>query len=309
MPLESLSDVRLIGAPFTPFDESGAVNLKAVTQQAAHMRKSGLAGAFIAGTTGESPSLSVAERMSLAHAWREVAGDLQLIVHVGGTNIRESMELAAHAASIGADAIAAVPPFYFRPAGTDALVEAMSFVAGAAPELPYYYYHIPALTKVELPMVPVMKAAIEQIPNFAGIKFTDSNLMEYSDLVELGGDKYEVMFGRDPLLMFAMAAGARAAVGSTYMFAADLYRGVIEAVREGRFSDARERSSSARELVALANRYGGLPAQKAIYNMVAVDAGAARPPFQRLAPSATEELRAFARKHGFFDDARAYSDS
>jgi N-acetylneuraminate lyase len=257
------------------------------------MRDKGLVGAFVAGTTGESASLSVTERKQLLEAWREHAGSLRLIAHVGSANLAEAKDLATHAQSIGADAIGAVPPYYFRPGSTEALVDSMAAIAAAAPELPYFYYHIPVLTKVELPMAPVMEAAIKRIPNFAGIKFTHSDLLEYSHLQDIAGDKYEIMFGRDPLLLFAMGAGAKAAVGSTYMFAADLYHEIIRAFDEGRMDDARRGTSVSREMVALCNKYGGLVAQKAIYGLTAVESGAARAPFQPLSQAALDEITAF----------------
>ena len=287
------ASMKLIGAPFTPFDQQGGLDLSAVERQAAHMRDTGLVGAFVAGTTGESASLSVTERKQLMETWRQHAGSLRLIAHVGSANLAEATELAAHAQSIGVDAIGAVPPYYFRPGSTAALVDAMAIVAEAAPNLPYFYYHIPVLTKVELPMAPVMEQAIKRIPNFAGIKFTHSDMLEYAHLVELAGDKYEVMFGRDPLLLFAMGAGGQAAVGSTYMFAASLYHEIIKAVDEGRMDDARRGTAISREIVALCNRHGGLVAQKAIYGLASVPSGAARAPFQPLPAAAMDEIRAF----------------
>lgn len=287
------ASMKLIGAPFTPFDREGRLDLSLVERQATHMRKTGLVGAFVAGTTGESSSLSVSERKRLMETWREHAGDLRLIAHVGSANLAESVELAAHAQSIGVDAIGAVPPYYFRPGSTSALVDSMAVVAEAAPSLPYFYYHIPVLTKVELPMAPMMEEAIRRIPNFAGIKFTHSDLLEYSHLVEMAGDRYEVMFGRDPLLLFAMGAGGKAAVGSTYMFAAELYHAIISAFDEGRLDDARRGTAISREIVSLCNRHGGLVAQKAIYNLVSAASGTARPPFAPLSSAAMDEIRTF----------------
>lgn len=289
------ASMKLIGAPFTPFDQHGALDLAVVERQAAHMRENGLVGAFVAGTTGESASLSVSERKQLMETWRKHAGSLRLIAHVGSANLAEAIDLAAHAQSIGVDAIGAVPPYYFRPSTTESLVESMAAVAAAAPKLPYFYYHIPVLTKVELPMAPVMEAAMKRIPNFAGIKFTHSDVLEYAHLVELAGDKYEVMFGRDALLMYAMAAGGKAAVGSTYMFAANLYHDIIRAFEDGRLDDARRGTAVSREISALCNRYGGLVVQKAIYAMVGVASGAARAPFQPLSPAVLAEVSAFVK--------------
>ncbi len=287
------TSMKLIGAPFTPFNGEGRLDLSLVERQAAHMRETGLVGAFVAGTTGESASLSISERKQLMETWREHAGSLRLIAHVGSANLAEAIELAAHAQAIGVDAIGAVPPYYFRPASTSALVDSMAVVAGAAPSLPYFYYHIPVLTKVDFPMAPTMEEAIKRIPNFAGIKFTHSDLLEYSHLVEMAGDEYEVMFGRDPLLLFAMGAGGKVAVGSTYMFAAELYHAIIGAFDDGRLDDARRGTAISREIVALCNRYGGLVAQKALYNLVSAASGSARPPFTPLSSAAMDEIRTF----------------
>ena len=88
------ASMKLIGAPFTPFDQQGGLDLSAVERQAAHMRDTGLVGAFVAGTTGESASLSVTERKQLMETWRQHAGSLRLIAHVGSANLAEATELA-----------------------------------------------------------------------------------------------------------------------------------------------------------------------------------------------------------------------
>jgi N-acetylneuraminate lyase len=298
MPDPSSQRLRLIAAPFTAFAPDGSIDLGQVKHQARHLREAGVVGAFVAGTTGESASLTTRERIALTEEWRTHAGALELIVHIGSARVDEARELAAHAQSIGADAIGAVPPYYFRAGSVDALVTVMAGIASAAPSLPFFYYHIPALTKVELPMMPFLAAARERIPNFAGIKFTHSDIGEYADLVDAAGDDLQIMFGRDPLLLPALSVGAVTAVGSTYNFAAPLYLEMAAALFGGDLVTALASQRVAQQLVDIANRHGGLAAQKAIYGMIGVECGPARAPFEPLDDSALAALRAFVEARG-----------
>lgn len=110
--------------------------------------KSGCSGAWVIGTTGEFSTLTVDERKKLAEAWvnaiKEIAPNFGLIVHIGAASIEDSKELARHAESIGAPAIAAIPPVFFKPENIPDLVSTMQQIAGAAPKTPFYYYRIPA---------------------------------------------------------------------------------------------------------------------------------------------------------------------
>jgi N-acetylneuraminate lyase len=137
----------LIAAPFTPFRADGAINLDAVEPYAQWLQRNRVVGAFICGTTGEGPSLTLDERRQLAERWVATApSGLRVIVHVGHTSLSDCRTLAAHAESIGADSIACLAPFFFKPAGVEGLVTWCEQVAGAAPKLPFYYYHLPSRT-------------------------------------------------------------------------------------------------------------------------------------------------------------------
>ena len=129
----------LIAAPHTPMDEDRALRLAVIERQAAALVRGGVNGAFICGTTGEGLSLTTAERMAVAERWVQVAGDrLKVIVHVGHTSSAESAGLARHATKIGASAIATLPPFYFKPASVEQLVESCRPIADAGGDLPFY---------------------------------------------------------------------------------------------------------------------------------------------------------------------------
>lgn len=291
----AVPSLTLIAAPFTAYAADGSLNLDAVQAQAGKLRERGVDGAFVAGSTGEFASLTTAERIALAEEWRKHAGSLRLIVHVGSASLAEARELAAHAESIGADGIAAVPPFYFRPANLDRLTEAMAEIAAAATSLPFFYYHIPDMTRVALPMNAFLTRAKSAIPNLRGIKFTDSNLLELADCID-GHPDLEIMYGKDTQLLAAMLMGCNAAVGSTYNLIADVYRSGATALASGDLAAVREASQVARDFVDTANRFGGPAAQKAIYSMTDVDCGPARAPFPPMSAEAMGEFGALIKR-------------
>src|SRR5690606_29675986 len=107
----------LIAAAFCGLREDGSINLDIIPTLAENLIRDGVRGVFVCGTNGEGPSLTVEERMKIAETYVKVVNKRALvIVHVGHSSIEESAKLAAHAASIGADAISSVAAFYFKPA-------------------------------------------------------------------------------------------------------------------------------------------------------------------------------------------------
>ncbi|NLN27692.1 MAG: dihydrodipicolinate synthetase [Firmicutes bacterium] len=279
----------------------GSVNLDMVPRQAEDLVQSGVSGVFICGTTGEGPSLTTEERMQLAVEWRRAAGsELKVIVHVGHTSLLEAQRLAEHAQRIGADAVATMAPFFFKPAGVGDLVEFCAEVACAAPELPFYFYHIPSMTGVDVPMHDFLAEAAGRIPNLAGIKYTHEDLMDYSRCVGFDGGRFNLLFGRDEMLLAALTVGAEGAVGSTYNFAAPYYHEVIRAYRAGDLQAARSAQARANEVIAAFKQYGGLAAQKAIMRMIGVDCGPVRLPLRPLGCAEYEELKARLAELGFF---------
>ena len=124
----------LVAAPHTPFHTDGTLNPKCISSQCALLLESGVRGAFICGTTGESLSLTVAERMAVAETWREVAGaKMPLVVHVGCNSVADARTLAAHAAKCKVDAIAVMAPNFFKPSVED-LIAFCGHIADAAPQ-------------------------------------------------------------------------------------------------------------------------------------------------------------------------------
>ena len=292
----------LIAAPFTPFRSDGELALDVIPRQAALLAHNGVSGAFVCGTTGEGHSLTVDERQRVVEAWRKATpASVKLVVHVGHLSLGESCKLAQHAAANGADAIATIAPSFFKPAGTAELVAWCQKVASAAPYLPFYYYHMPAMTGVNIPVAEFLAAAHGKIPNLAGIKFTHENLMDYGRSGAVADGRYSMLFGRDEILLAGLSLGAAGAVGSTYNFAAPLFHKIVKAFDAGDIAGARKEQARAQEFIDVLHNHGGLSAGKAIMNLIGVDCGPVRLPLRSLTPDQASHLKTELQAIGFFE--------
>lgn len=282
----------LIAAPFTPFDERGRLQLAGVEPIAAHLAANRVTGAFVAGTTGEGLSMSVDERRALAAAWSEAARKhgVKLIVHVGAAAQCDAVALAAHAREIGADAVAAMGPPYFRPATVDDLVTFCEPIAAACSSTRFYYYHIPDWTGVRLPMDRFLRRGRERIANLRGLKFTHNDLVQLQLCLRADGGAFDVLFGSDEIMLAALALGARGFVGSTYNFAAPLYHRIRAAFEKGDWATAQALQERSVRLVNELCARGFLPAAKRLMGAVGVDCGPVRAPLADLAPEQRASL-------------------
>ena len=192
--MKHLSITGLVAATHTPFHADGSMNLAVVETQATHLHANGVKFAFICGSTGESHSLTVEERRALAVRWMEVTrgAALKVIVHVGTNCLTDARALAAQAQQLGAAAVSALAPSYFKPRSVASLVDCCAEIAGGCPDLPFFYYDIPALTGFTLPMPDFLAQARDRIPNLAGIKFTNPDLMMFQQTLRFDGGAYSV---------------------------------------------------------------------------------------------------------------------
>lgn len=292
----------LIAATFATFHVDGSLNLDGIPPLVDKLVDDGLKGVFICGTNGEGPNLTVEERMAVAETYVASAkGRLLVLVHVGHTSIAECRKLAAHAEKIGADAISAVAAFYFKPANVVNLVDSMAQIAAAAPDTPFYYYHIPALTGVGMDMVEFLRLGEEKIPNLAGIKYTAATIHEYQACLNFKAGKFDVLFGYDELLLPALAVGANGAVGSTYNFAAPLYLRVMELFKAGHLHEAQQLQLLLVNMIREMVKFSPIPAQKAIMEMTGMDLGPSRLPLVSLSEQDKKLLQTRLEAIGFFD--------
>ena len=235
--------------------------------------------------------MTIDERMLLAEQWVAHAGDrLAVIVHAGHNSVYEARRLAEHAQSIRAHGIAALAPSFFKPTSINSLVAYCAAVAETAPALPFFYYHIPSMTGVNLPMPEFLSTGSKRIPTLSGIKFSASDLMQFHRCAAMESGRYTMLFGSDEMLLGALAIGAEGAVGSTYNYAAPNYLRMMEAFKQGDIETAQRFSDHAVALVEVLLKHGVIRAGKTIMALRGIDCGEVRLPLTPLSAEQKQSL-------------------
>ena len=292
----------LVAATFTPLREDRSLHLEAIPPMVDRLADHGIAALYVLGSTGEGASLTFDERCAVADSFVNAAsGRLPVIVQVGSESLMQARHLAAHASRVGADAISAVSPVYFKPDSVETLVASMAEIAGGAPELPFYYYHIPAVTGVGVSAVEFLKLAEQRIENLRGVKFTSQNVFEFQTCVEYAQERLQIFWGLDEMLQYGLAAGAVAAVGSTYNFATAVYQRLLTAFAAGDMETVRQEQLRSQAIVRAFLPYGPRGAQKAIMKMIGLDCGPSRLPVPTLTQTQYAALERELRDIGFFE--------
>lgn len=292
----------LIAAVFTPLKPDGSLAPDQVGPIVEGLLREKVGGLFVCGSTGEGPSLSTEEREATAAAYiQAAAGRIPVVVQVGHSSIAESKRLARHAREIGADAVSTVAPSYFKPTSVENLIDCLAEIAQAAGDLPFYYYHIPGLTGVDLDPLELLRRADDRLPSLRGIKYTTPEVDTFAELVEFDSGRFDILFGRDQMLLSGLTAGATGAIGSTYNFAAGLYHPLMAAFERGDLPEARRWQSRAVAMIHLLLDYGGAAAFKAVTSMLVAECGPVRLPLESLSLETVARMKDDLEKLGFFD--------
>lgn len=270
----------LIAATFTPMHRDGSLALDRLPDALDRAIERGVEGFYVCGSTGEGPSLSVEERMQVAAASVEATrGRVPVIVQVGTNALPEARALAEHARAIGADAISATPPTYFKPDSSDTLIDSLAHVVEPAGGLPFFYYHIPAISGVQIDAPTFLPAAAAKIAGVAGIKFSSPALHE---VAAIDRDRFTVLFGVDEMLLAGLSIGAHGAVGSTYNHTAPLAQEIVAAHARGAMDLARRLQTRYTEIVREIVQPRSLPSLKAAMAVCGLDLGPVRLPLHAL---------------------------
>lgn len=292
----------LIAAPFTPMHQDGSLNLAVIPSYYEMLKANKVNGAFICGSTGEGVSLSLNEKKAVAEAWAAVAKDdhdFIVMPLLGGTCIADCKELALHAKEIGLNAISFTAPFYFKPASVEILANCCKEIAAVVPDMPFYYYHIPVLTGVGFSMLDLLKAVDGLIPNFAGIKYTHEDFMDFLSCMNFKDGKYDMLWGRDENMLPALALGTKASVGSTFNYAAPLYYDLIDAFNNGDLKTANALQQKSIDMITLLGKYGGIAIGKAYMKLLGIDCGEFRLPVKNMSAEQFEEFKKDTEQIGF----------
>jgi len=214
----------LLAASVTPLRDGGAaLDEAAIGPMVEFLAAGGVDGLFALGTTGEGVLLSLDERMRAAAAFRE-ACDGTLIVHCGAQSTADTVALAAHAASIGVDGVAVIPPPYY-PFGPDAVLAHLAAAAGACDPVPFYPYAFAARSGYRLEPSVVQRLR-DRVSNLAGLKVSEAPFDRVAPYFDLG---LPVYIGSEPLIPQGLAAGAAGSVSGLAAAFPEIVAAVVRA--------------------------------------------------------------------------------
>ena len=282
----------------TPFtDDGSALAPERVAPLIGHLLEQGSKGFFVCGGTGEGIAMSVSERKAMAEATiAAVSGQVPLILQVGATATDNAVELAKHAAQAGADAVASIAPVD-RPNDLEAAVARYTAI-GAASDLPFYIYWLAASAEQGITAERFLEA-MEAVPNFSGLKFTDSNFYLFQRLVNLAGDRLNIISGPDEICLGGMVAGSDAAIGSTYNIMPKIYVEMRQCFEDGGIRHAMALQDRANQVIATLFRFGILGGIKALLSMRGLPVGPPRTPHTPLDETAQAGLQEALNKLSF----------
>lgn len=276
------------------YDSHGEISPQAVRDLTEYLLDKGVTGLYVGGSSGECIYQSVAERkLVLENVMAVAKGRAVIIAHVACNNTADSMELAAHAESLGVDAIAAIPPIYFH-LPDYAIAQYWNDISSAAPHTDFIIYNIPQLAGVALNGA-LLRKMLEN-PRVIGVK---NSSMPVQD-IEMWRDEGAAVFnGPDEQLVSGLAAGAIGGIGGTYGVMPELYLAIFRLVNQGQLALAREiQDECCHVIYAMCSCRGNMYAViKAILRELgAPDIGGVRKPMADITPEDMETVRRCAEK-------------
>ncbi len=228
----------IIPALYACYDDNGAISPERVEVFTEHLIQKGVKGLYVGGSSGECIYQSVAERkLLLEHVMKVAKGRITIIAHVACNNTADSMELAAHAESVGVDAIASIPPIYFR-LPEHAIAQYWNDISSAAPNTEFIIYNIPQLAGVSLTL-PLLREMLKN-PNVVGVKNSSMPVQDIQMFKMEGGKDFIVFNGPDEQLVSGLVIGAEGGIGGTYGVMPELYLKIVELVKENKIQEAQE---------------------------------------------------------------------
>lgn len=273
----------IIPAFYACYDEDGKVSRERTIALAEHLLKKGVKGVYVGGSSGECIYQSKEERKEILEAVMEVAkGKMTVIAHVACNNTADSCELAAHAESLGVDAVASIPPIYFH-LPEHAIAQYWNDISAAAPNTDFVIYNIPQLAGVALTM-PLFHEMLKN-PRVAAVKNSSMPVQDIQMFKMDGGEGFVVFNGPDEQLVSGLAMGADGGIGGTYGVMPELYIKMFDLCRAGDFAAAREIQFAADAIIyAMCSCKGNLYAvmKEIIKIREGLDIGSVRKPMPAL---------------------------
>jgi N-acetylneuraminate lyase len=276
----------VIPAFYACYDEEGNISPERVQDLTRYYVEKGVKGVYVNGSSGECIYQSVEDKkIVLENVMKEAKGKLTVIAHVACNNTKDSQELAAHADSLGVDAIAAIPPIYFH-LPEHAIAQYWNDISEAAPNTDFVIYNIPQLAGVALTQS--LFAEMRKNPRVIGVKNSSMPVQDIQMFKAAAGEDYIIFNGPDEQFMSGRVIGAEGAIGGTYGAMPELFLKLDELVKAGKMEEARELQYAVNEVIykmcsAHGNMYGVIKAMLKINE--GLDIGGVRKPLASLIDS------------------------
>ena len=234
------------------YDKNGEISPEGVEALTKLLIKKGVRGVYVGGSSGECIYQSVADRKTvLEHVMKAAEGKLIVIAHVACNNTKDSQELAAHAESLGVDAIASIPPIYFK-LPERAVAKYWNDISAAAPNTDFIIYNIPQLAGIAL--TPSLLSEMLKNPKVIGVKNSSMAALDIWQFLKLGsesGRDFVVFNGPDEQYVSGRAIGANAGIGGTYGVMPELFLKLDELVNAGEKETAAALQSDINDIIML----------------------------------------------------------
>ena len=282
----------IIPAFYACYDSKGEVDGERVELLTRYMVKKGVKGVYVGGSSGECIYQTVEDRKrTLEHVMHAAESKLTVIAHVACNNTAQSRELAAHAQSLGVDAIAAIPPIYFH-LPEYAISEYWNDISDAAPDTDFIIYNIPQLAGVALTM-PLFRE-MKKNERVIAVKNSSMPTQDIQMFKAEGGEGFAVLNGPDEQLVAGLAIGADGGIGGTYGVMPELYLKIKELMDEGKTAEAQKVQYAANEVI-----YGMCACHGNMYAVIkeilkireGLDIGSVRKPLTALVPEDMEQVK------------------
>ncbi len=276
----------VIPAFYACYDKNGNISPEGVQSLTKYFIKKGVKGVYVNGSSGECIYQSVEDRkIVLENVMKANDGSLTVIAHVACNNTKDSMELARHAESLGVDAIAAIPPIYFR-LPEYSIAEYWNDISSAAPNTDFVIYNIPQLAGVALTLN--LYKEMRKNPRVIGVKNSSMPIQDIQQFKQESGDDYIIFNGPDEQFIGGRVIGAEGGIGGTYGVMPELFLKMDELIKNGEMEKAKEIQYDANAIIyKMCSCHGNLYAViKAILKInEGLDLGGVRKPLANLADS------------------------
>ena len=285
----------VIPAFYACFDDEGRVSIERTRALARHLVNKGVKGLYVGGSSGECIYLEKEERMQILEAvMAEVKGECTIIAHVACNNTEESCQLAAHAESLGVDAIASIPPIYFH-LPDHAIAAYWNDISAAAPNTDFIIYNIPQLAGVALSVS--LFREMRKNPRVIGVKNSSMPTQDIQTFKAEGGVDSVVFNGPDEQFVSGRAIGADGGIGGTYAVMPELYLKMDELIRKGDYAAAQPIQYEANAIIGeMCSCHGNLYAvmKKIMELREGIKLGSVRKPLPALIPEDMPKVEAAA---------------